>query len=504
MAGGRYKDDINSGLYPTYVEPETAGYQQYRSLKSNVGDVRRKGIQQAQALTPGDDMGVTPQAAREGEDYRVAQQAVNEAWNIARLNKAREQGTMNDFVPTTYGFGIQRTAIPTVQREQPQAPVTQTQRATGGGQAIAAENPDQQQQPAGNPQAPGGVPWLKSAVPAEGADAQWNVASRGRDGQPDIQTATVGDTQYWQMEGGVASKKLNQQPRAAAGQSRPGLGLNGMRDLGNGQVAVGQVDGFQNPGYGFKGSREDAERFFQPVGRPGGYNPYRVDVGPTLFNRLQEERRAAKATPQPAEQGPMGWKRLRDQMNNESRERIAEMTGGFGLTQAGLQDARAREQLAQQYGINMAQLGNDNLRTQAALGLSGLQQQQAMQQMRQQQMLDNARQTYATARPGSQEWIQARNTMQAYRQGGENEQKPFEIGEDVDPETGSKTKRYGIRTEDGIMPLQVTGGQDSDPYALTEKNIIDLASSPAGQKAIKDGKWDEFVTKFKEEAKKRK
>ena len=395
--------------------------------------------------------------AAELQHLQNAENGGDNAASLVRMNQRKQAADANyDAAMQTIWPGRQTSQVNNAAAPQQNAPQPQ-RTTTGGGQAIAAENPDQQT--AGNPQAPGGSTSTMENWSGTNVDVQRDPAT-GRAKYVNFGEAGSGPNTGW---GKVVGQAANQQ--AAAGQSRPGLGLNGMRDLGNGQVAVGQVDGFQNPGYGFKGSREDAARFFQPVGRPGGYNPYKQRFR-TLFDEQMDARRAAQNAPSPVEpQGPMGWKRLRDKMNNESRERIAEMTGGFGLTQAGMQDARAREQLAQQYGFNMAQLGNDNLRTQAALGLSGLQQQQAMQQMRQDAMLNNARYTLATADPNSDAYKRAERVVKALG-GGQNGEGPKIKERSVTRDDGTEVKELYTDYGDGTWgPAQQRGTDGGANFA---------------------------------------
>ena len=72
------------------------------------------------------------------------------------------------------------------------------------------------------------------------------------------------------------------------------------------QVAISPVAGQRatnNPGYTFVGGNADAQRFFQPVGRPGGYNPYKVRFR-TLFDE-QLDARFAKRQEEPRPQMDM-------------------------------------------------------------------------------------------------------------------------------------------------------------------------------------------------------
>ena len=312
-----------------------------------------------------------------------------------------------------------------------------------------------------------------------GVDANVETDQNGR--VTSVFTGTPNSPGYGMIRlTGTPNQQAAQRPQPGFGYNQDAAqqAVNQYGGIGSVRQVQGRPDLFavrgNAGGYGFHGSARDAALFGAPVFN----SAHRVQDGPNeTFLRYRAEERARRAAPQPVEQGPMGWKRLKAKADNESRERIADMTTRLGYSTDAARNALTQQQLAQQYALGLGQAGNDALRTQAAFGLNSVQMQQAMQQMRQQQMLDNARQTYATARPGSQEWIRARNTIQAYRQGGENEQKPFEIGEDVDPETGSKTKRYGIRTEDGIMPLQMTGGQTVGDVASMYANEKDWLDS---------------------------
>lgn len=367
------------------------------------------------------------------------------------------------------GGGEQETA-------QPQTPAAPTQRATGGGQAIAAENPAQPGRPANRQQpAAGGV----ENYTAGGL----NFARSKNENGETVLAATDGS-------GGTARAVIHGRPQTQ-GQAQPGLGL---RDLGNGQAATNQYGGAGGyrqiqPGYyGVRGNNgggyvvqgdEQAAKLF---GAPVWNSAHKAQNGP---NQTFLKYRAEERTRQAANEGRPNWddyknrtwqtalKTYQADMDAWDKQRGRAMGYDPEMAKIALQ----REQMNQQYGLNMANLANSNAQAQAALGLNALQQQQTMQQIEQNRNLENARQTYATARPGSQEWIRARNTIQAYGQGGEKEQKPFEIGEDVDPETGSKTKRYGIQTEDGIMPLQVTGaggkGGDIASMYANEKDWLD-------------------------------
>lgn len=130
--------------------------------------------------------------------------------------------------------------------------------------------------------------------------------------------------------------------------------------------------------YGFQGSADAAALFGAPVFN----SAHRVQDGPNeTFLRYRAEERARRAAPQQEEQELMGWVRRDKQRERESRERIAAQQAQLGYDTDASKNALTREQLAQQYGFNMAQAGNDALRTQAALGVSGLQQRRAMAQM---------------------------------------------------------------------------------------------------------------------------
>lgn len=265
--------------------------------------------------------------------------------------------------------------------------------------------------------------------------------------------------------------------RQQAQRPQPGLGYN----QDSAQQAVNQYGGIGSVrqvqgrpdlfavrgnagGYGFQGSARDAALFGAPVFN----SAHRVQDGPNeTFLRYRAEERARRAAPQPVEQGPMGWKRLKAKADNESRERIADMTTRMGYSTDAARNALTQQQLAQQYALGLGQAGNDALRTQAALGLNSVQMQQAMQQMRQQQMLDNARQTYATARPGSQEWIRARRFIEASNDGKENERKP----ERAMMELPDGTKAPIQYNDDGTYTrmTEAQTGVDNRDYSLSDK-----------------------------------
>jgi hypothetical protein len=201
----------------------------------------------------------------------------------------------------------------------------------------------------------------------------------------------------------------SRQQLAAYGGNQPvgSLAQLGARDLGNGQMAVGQTM-YSNPGYTFKG--EGAEKFFQHVPHGGGYNPYRQTFqGPSPRERYSEWLNKGKGQTQRDDE-PMGWIRKKERDANESRERIAAMSAAQSMNTAMMQDARAREQGA----LGVMQF-MDNQQTNA------LNRQMTAQQIAQARNLENARKILATADKNSEQYKRAQQYIAAQSATGQQE-----------------------------------------------------------------------------------
>jgi len=258
---------------------------------------------------------------------------------------------------------------------------------TGGGAANAAEQTEQQQatapgrpQPATNPQPAAGFKTETRQIGGAEANVTLNPNNR-------VTKVVSGDPNspgpYGMVElvdpnakarGLPTAEQLAEYQNQQAAMRRYGniMRPNGESDRdfnANSQVVItpGRGRATNNPGYTFVGGAGDAARFFQPVGRPGGYNPYKQRFR-TLFDEQMDARRAARAQPEkPQMDMTLPGNSRRAKYHEQMQAYNNELNQGYGLDAKQMENALQRQRLAQEYGLGMAQQENDNMRTRSAL-----------------------------------------------------------------------------------------------------------------------------------------
>lgn len=437
--------------------------------------------------------------AAELQHLQNAENGGDNAASLVRMNQRKQAADANyDAAMQTIWPGRQTSQVNNAAAPQQNAPQPQ-RTTTGGGQAIAAENPDQQQH------GPGGTTETRRLG---GVDANVETDQNGR--VTSVFSSTPNSPGYGMI-------RLTGTPnRQAAQRPQPGLGYNqdaaqqaaGWRNLhepgkyggAGGYRNVRDADGNIRPGlfairgnaggYGFQGSEKDAALFAAPVWKPA----YQVQNKPNLtFLQYERARRAAPAIdsrPNWDDYKGMTWqtriKKYQIDMDAWDKQRARAM--GYDPEMEKL--AMQREQLAQQYGFNMAQAGNDALRAQAALGLNWLQQQGQQLQNAQAARLDAIRRQMMTVRPGSKEWLDLYKNAQALEGnlGKQEQDKMSDVATINDPVNGSYQVQ-NIRDANGnVYQRRVTeqGGQGhpEDPNGEQLISILQRMTPKEQQKYL--------------------